>query len=141
MRSRQDSPSSLRQTITSRVDEAEGLFLRIRHFLLSAGLSSLCFQVELLARECVMNAIVHGNQKVADNPVEISILVGPKWIRLQVSDQGAGFSWQNSGKKRPTSGSCSGRGLRLCRLYADRVRFSRRGNRIALWISRKGREG
>jgi anti-sigma regulatory factor (Ser/Thr protein kinase) len=130
----------LQQRISSRLEEAESLFLRIRSFTREAGLTSLSFPIELLARECVVNAIVHGNRKLADNFVEVSLRIGRKWIRLEVSDDGSGFSWQHAGQKVFTVRSCSGRGLRLCGLYADRVRFNRRGNRIELWIRRTREE-
>ncbi|MBS1802416.1 MAG: ATP-binding protein [Acidobacteria bacterium] len=130
----------LRQTIPSRLEEAEALLLRVRTFLQAAGASSIAFPVELLARECVVNAIVHGNRRNADNSVGFSLRVGRKWVRLEVSDEGAGFPWKDTIRKRSGVRSRGGRGLHLCRLYADRVSFNQQGNRIALWIGRTRKE-
>lgn len=126
--------NSLRQTIPSRVEEAESLSLKVRSFVQGAGLSELCFAVELLARECLVNAVIHGNGNVADKLVDLSLSVGKEWIRLQVGDEGPGFDWRKHRRKRSNSTQSSGRGLQLCALFAERVRFSRSGNRIALWI-------
>jgi serine/threonine-protein kinase RsbW len=119
------------------MEEAESLCLRIRHALGSHGLAHQCFAVELLAREALANAVLHGNRQAVDKVVELRFSVGRKWIRLEVTDQGPGFrSRRELGRKRDNA-ACSGRGLELYSLYAERVQFNRRGNRITLWLSRK----
>lgn len=110
--------------------------MKIRGLLQGAGLSERCFAVELLARESLVNAVVHGNRNAADKSVSLSLCVGSKWIRLQVSDEGEGFAWRKAGQKGLDAAVSSGRGLRLCALYADRVRFNRRGNQIELLIGK-----
>jgi len=134
-------PASLCQTIPSRLEAADSLSLEVSVFLKAAGLSELCFPVELLARECLVNAVVHGNRSAADKSVDLRLFIGSKWIRLQVTDEGQGFAWRKAGQKRLDTNRSSGRGLRLCAMYADRVRFNRKGNRIALWISKTKRTG
>ena len=128
------APASLCKTIPSRLEEVESLCVEIRGMLQTAGLSALCFPVELLARESLVNAVIHGNRNAADKSVGLSVCVGRKWIRLQVTDEGQGFAWRRASQKRLDTTQCSGRGLQLYELYADRVRFNRRGNQIALWI-------
>jgi anti-anti-sigma factor len=127
-------PLSLRHTIPSRIEEAESLCLKIRAFLQAAGLAELCFPVELLARECLVNAVIHGNGKAADKSVALCLAVGKEWIRLEVCDQGPGFPWRKERQKSVETAKPSGHGLQFCALYAERVRFNRRGNQITLWI-------
>jgi anti-anti-sigma factor len=134
-------PNSFRETIPSRLDEAELLCLRIRKMLQNCGLPLLCFPVELLARECLANAIKHGNRNDADKSIVLGFSIGREWIRLQVSDEGPGFAWQKTFQKRLDTSEPTGRGLRLYALYAERVQFNRRGNQITLWISKKNRTG
>ena len=136
MTAQQRSVSSIRQTIASSFEEAERLFLGIRGFMQARDKLRLSFPVELLARECVVNAIVHGNRMDADKSVELSIRIGRTWIRLDVSDEGDGFAWRGAGRRGFTEHCSNGRGLQLFKLYADRVRFNRHGNRIAVWIRR-----
>jgi anti-sigma regulatory factor (Ser/Thr protein kinase) len=54
------------------------------------------------------------------------------WIVIRVADQGRGFE-----RVVPAPTDCglaaSGRGLGIYGLYADRVRFNDRGNRVALF--------
>jgi len=128
------NPISLRQTIPSSIEEAESLCRKIRSLLQEGGLPYLCFAVELLARECLANAVVHGNRNAADKSIDLRLDVGRKWVRLEVCDEGPGFAWREARQKTPCTTSCSGRGLQLYALYAERVQFNRSGNRIALWI-------
>jgi serine/threonine-protein kinase RsbW len=138
---REQVPASFRETIPSRLDEAELLCLRIRRMLENNDLPMLCFPVELLARECLANAIKHGNRNDAAKSIVLRFLIGREWIRLQVSDEGSGFAWQKTYQERLSTTKPSGRGLRLYELYAERVRFNRCGNQITLWISKKNRRG
>lgn len=116
------------------MEEAELLCMKIRAFLQSAELSEVSFPVELLARECLTNAVIHGNRNAADKTVVFNLAVGRKWIRLQVSDEGHGFRWRNQREERQDTTIPSGRGVPLYALYAERVRFNRSGNRVALWV-------
>jgi anti-anti-sigma factor len=138
---REQIPVSFRETIPSRLEEAELLCLRIRKTLQNHDLPLLCFPVELLARECLANAVNHGNRNDADKSIVFRFSIGREWIRLQVGDEGPGFAWRRAFQKRLGTTEPSGRGLRLYALYAERVRFNRRGNQITLWINKKNRIG
>jgi serine/threonine-protein kinase RsbW len=137
--SRQQIPASLCQKIPSRAHEAESLCLKVRELLRANGLAESCFHVELLARECLNNAVIHGNRNAADKSVVLRLLVGRQWIRLQVSDEGPGFAWRKARQQALDTAKPSGRGLQLCALNAERVRFNRSGSQITLWISKRKR--
>lgn len=109
----------------------------IRRFMLCSGAADLCFAVELLACECLNNAVVHASNSNADKPVDVTLSITKSWIRLEVQDQGSGFAWRKAYQKEPDMTGCSGRGLQICALYADRVRFNRCGNRIVLWVKKR----
>jgi serine/threonine-protein kinase RsbW len=136
------SAPSICQTISSRVAEADLLCEKVRTLLQHDDLSHLSFAVELLARECLNNAVIHGNRGDEKKSVLFRLWIEQQWIRLQVRDEGPGFAWR---KPRPAENTTatSGRGLRLCELYAGRVRFNGCGNQITLWIKRDptGKEG
>jgi serine/threonine-protein kinase RsbW len=127
---------ALSEKIPSRMADVEVLCLKIRETLTGNDLSGLCFAVELLARECLSNAVIHGNRNNGDKTIVVSLDVGPEWIRLLVRDEGSGFPWRVARRKVPDNSVPSGRGLRLYELYAQRVQFNRPGNQVTLWISR-----
>lgn len=108
--------------------------LLIRRLIRESGLPELRFAVELLARECLNNAVIHGHNSGADKSVDLTLSIVKKWVRLEVRDEGAGFAWRKECEKRPGTIECCGRGLHICALYAEHVRFNRRGNHIVLWI-------
>lgn len=134
MSSPQVAQAAFSQAVPSRLADVESLCKRIRGTLRAAGLSAVCFPVELLARESLVNAVIHGNGRAADKLVHLSLSVGRKWICVRVRDEGQGFAWRRASRKTPDPARCTGRGLQLFALYADRVRFNRKGNQIALWI-------
>jgi serine/threonine-protein kinase RsbW len=131
-----ESPPALSLTISSRMAEADSLCLKIRALIESQGLRQACFPVELLARECLSNAMIHGNQLNADKSVLVRLWIEQRWVRLQVTDQGPGFDWRKLCCSAPDDTESHGRGLRICASYAERVRFNRRGNQITLWIQK-----
>jgi stage II sporulation protein AA (anti-sigma F factor antagonist) len=130
-------PLSFSKKIPSRMTDAESLCLGIRETLQANDLSGLCFPVELLARECLANAVNHGCHNDASKSVVLRLWAGRGRIRLQISDEGPRFAWRKASRKRLDPTKAFGRGLQLCALYAERVRFNRCGNQITLWISMK----
>ena len=141
---REPKSISLSEKIPSRMAEAELLCLRIRETLQANGLSRLSFAVELLARECLSNAMIHGNRNDGDKLIDLRLDLGREWIRLEVRDQGPGFRWRKALKNPMDQSAHSGRGLHLYKLYSQRVEFNRSGNQVTLWISRMnstGKEG
>jgi serine/threonine-protein kinase RsbW len=138
--SRADNPTFW-QAIPSQLAAVEELCVTMRAMLEKAGLGGVCFAVELLARECLNNAVLHGNENDAAKFVTLRLWVGRVWVRLQVVDEGPGFRWRAPREKGLDTTATSGRGLDLYSLYASRVRFNRRGNQITLWIGKKKQAG
>jgi serine/threonine-protein kinase RsbW len=130
-----NAPQVLRRQIPSRLREVDAVCLDIRAFLVARGLVARSFNLELVARECLNNAILHGNRSASGKNVAFELVLGRLWIRLRITDQGTGFNWRKARKKPvPDAKSTSGRGLPISMMYADRVRFNRCGNRIDLWF-------
>jgi serine/threonine-protein kinase RsbW len=123
--------------IPSLMTEADSLCLEIRAVLQPNDLSKVSFPIELLARECLANAVIHGNKNDADKSIVVCMWVDPNWICLRVSDEGPGFGWRKARQSQLDTSACSGRGLQLYQMYAKRVQFNRCGNQITLWFTRK----
>lgn len=90
------------------------------------------FAVELVTREAVTNAAVHGCG--CDPAKQIRCLLRRKTGRIiiAVRDPGPGFDVASRSLRPPADEACCGRGLEIMRLYAHRVRFDRRGNTITI---------
>jgi serine/threonine-protein kinase RsbW len=125
----------------SRLKAVEPLCREIRALLQANGLAEVLFPVELSARECLNNAILHGNEGKASRRVGLELHIGRRWIRLQVTDEGRGFPWRAARSVSLQDGMAThGRGLSICLLYAHRVAFNQRGNRITLWLGKTKKE-
>jgi len=129
----------LRRDVPSRLTAVDRLCGEIRTFLHEHDLCGDAFVVELTARECLNNALEHGNRGRPNSPIQLELRVGRVWILLSVTDQGPGFKWRSS-RDVAAQESTGGRGLAICSHYAQRTAFNRRGNRITLWLSKSRKD-
>lgn len=130
------SDNDLCLSIPSRLSAIEPLCGEIRWLLETRGLGHMQFAVEILARECLNNAILHGNQGLAKSAVQFAMRIGKRTICLRVADQGPGFDWRRRQRGRlPADSAVTGRGLLVDSIYARRIAFNRQGNQVTLWIN------
>jgi len=90
------------------------------------------FAAELLLREVLTNAVVHGSHGDPHRQVRCAVHLDRWRLSIAVADDGEGFDWQHTGGLGGTELLCSGRGIRILRHYASRVRFNRKGNAVAI---------
>lgn len=96
------------------------------------------YGVELLLREALTNAVLHGSGHEPHRRVRCEVRIGPRKARLAVADDGPGFDWRAALAADTRDTATCGRGLKIYGLYADRVSFNDAGNRIVLerWLGR-----
>lgn len=121
---RGDGPAAL-----SAVEE---FCLQFRHWV-TCGLMPDTFGAELLLREAMTNAVVHGCKSDASKRVSCVVRVHSDRFLIVVRDSGAGFDWRVRGVPHANDDACSGRGLEIYQCFASRVRFNRQGNTIFLF--------
>lgn len=132
----QDGDRELCLTIPSRVSAIDPVCEQIRGLLARRHLEAMEFAVEILARECLNNAILHGNRGVAGARVNFGMRIGRRLICLRVTDEGPGYNWRRVSRHGlPADTAVEGRGLMVASLYARRIAFNRRGNQVTLWIN------
>jgi serine/threonine-protein kinase RsbW len=135
------SKISLHREVGSNLAEAETICRDIRSLLEDHGLvATVRFSVELAARECLNNAIIHGNRFDAGKRVALDLRIKRKWIYLQIIDEGAGFNWKRRRVAPPDGTALSGRGLSISAAYAHRITFNRRGNQVTLRLKKSAEE-
>ena len=123
-----DAPSSL--------SSAEGMCLRLRHFLRRSNHSGIVFAAELALRECLNNAIHHGNRHESNRRIRLWVMARRVGVSLKVADNGSGFNWKKfKDRSAPSSSTPSGRGLVIIGAYAKKVSFNRKGNLITVDIA------
>jgi serine/threonine-protein kinase RsbW len=123
------------RTISAAYDPIEAVAKELRQGLEGSCPRSDSFAAELLFREALTNAAVHGCQLDPRKSIKIAVRVYPNRIVLACVDSGGGFNWREAGEVDFTAnGECAegGRGLTLYRAYAARLRFNATGNGVVL---------
>jgi len=90
------------------------------------------FAAELLLREALTNAVIHGSGANPAMPVHCAIRMRDRKLIIAVADCGPGFDWRGRYGWTADIASCSGRGLEIFRKFATRVRFNARGNAVTI---------
>lgn len=90
--------------------------------------------LNLVLREALLNAIIHGNKEAPEKMVSVLIHTDERRAYVQIEDEGEGFdtSLMVDDFKWIPGESSHGRGLLLIRQYVDRMGFNSKGNRISL---------
>jgi serine/threonine-protein kinase RsbW len=92
------------------------------------------FAIHLAAEEALVNAVVHGNQLDPAKTVQVECHVSPSLVRLEVTDEGAGFDPASVPdctleERREAPG---GRGVMLMRSFMTRIEYNAKGNSVIL---------
>jgi anti-sigma regulatory factor (Ser/Thr protein kinase) len=91
-----------------------------------------CFAAELLVREALTNAIVHGCHADPGKQVRCFVRANSRRLLIAVEDDGEGFDWRAAWCNSAAFPDTSGRGIEILRTYASRVRYSARGNLVTI---------
>ena len=82
-------------------------------------------KIWMSVRECMVNAVVHGNRYSANKKVHVSVYLYPEALSISIADEGEGF--QLSDLPDPLAEENllrhSGRGVFLIRAFMDDVQF------------------
>ena len=95
-------------------------------------------ELTLGLHEALVNAVCHGNNADPSKCLRVRRIESAFWLIWQVQDEGAGFAFQRSPSQLAMDhGATAGRGLLLLHQCFDDVRWSARGNRVQLAITRR----
>ena len=119
--------------IMADLDQVNQICLEMAGWMEELGIKEHIFPVQILAREALNNAVIHGNNKDQYKKISCNLSLDSDDIRIKVSDEGTGFNWRKVIESGPTPTSNeSGRGLWMYHLYADIIRFNAIGNQVEL---------
>lgn len=93
------------------------------------------FQVQLLLREALTNAVKHGCGMNPDKIIKSRLEITENEFIIKVMDPGPGFNWktrESSGFHEGSLNAESGRGLVILEKYADEYNFNEKGNEIII---------
>ncbi len=122
----------LRRTVAADLSAVDELCAQVRRLMTENDLGAHAFAIQLLLHEALANAVVHGSEGMAEGRVRCEFRAGRRWIVIEVADDGPGFDWRRASAAPPEGAATNGRGLPIYALFADRVEFNERGNRVVL---------
>jgi len=91
-----------------------------------------CFAAELLLREALNNAVLHGCRADPGQQVRCLLRLRERRLLIAVEHDGDGFDWRAARAGAAALSDCSGRGIEILRKYASHVRYNERGNAVAI---------
>lgn len=110
-------------------------------FVTAQNATGSLFDVKLLLREALLNAVLHGSQSDPSCRVTLETRASEGRLTLVVTDQGPGFDWRSGLSNMAPPEATSGRGLTILTLYADDVRYNAAGNTVTLTKAVPGLHG
>ena len=110
----------------------EEFFLELRQRSRQGMDQENCFAAELLVREALTNAVVHGCGADGRRQVRCVLRLKRGRLLVVVEDDGKGFNWHMARRHQASLPDCSGRGMEILDRYANRVRYSDRGNAVMI---------
>ncbi len=126
------SQGGLRGKIPATLARIDVLCDDIKAWLALRGLAHEQFGVMLLAREALVNAVVHGTSPDLGQTIDVQLdLVGDHLV-LSVEDPGPGFGWRNVVGRVAAPYEDHGRGMTVFQSYASEVHYNDKGNKITL---------
>lgn len=114
--------------------EVEAACDAIKVLLSENQLQDRQFAIELVARELLNNAILHGSRQDRNKRVTMCLGIGRRWIQLSIADQGGGFDWHKVRRKIPDASAESGRGMAIATNYGQRLRIAAGGRRVDVFF-------
>ena len=122
----------IRINFPANVENLDRLCVELRETLGSWRTEAELFACDLLLREVMLNAIMHGRPEASDSMVRCKISFCSDGLQITVQDEGCGFD-RNVWLTRPYDpDKDSGRGLMIIRRYADRFRYNYSGNCLSV---------
>jgi len=122
----------MRKALPATLQAAEEFFIDFQRRSQALLDRSNCFAAELLVREALTNAVVHGCHTDPSKQVRCSLRLKAGRLLIAVEDDGDGFDWRAAWDKLANLSDCSGRGIEILRKYASRVRYNDRGNAVTI---------
>lgn len=122
----------IRRAIPASLEAIDAISLGLRQALGDSCSRTDIFASELLCREALANAVMHGSALDQTRMVAFTARLRPHSVTMDVTDQGPGFDWRKKAAHSPGDCDTCGRGLAIYERYASRIRFNQRGNRVTI---------
>lgn len=122
----------MRVALPATLEAVEKFFVEFRRRSEEMANRANCFAAELLVREALTNAVVHGSHGDPSKQVRCAMRLKKGRLLIAVEDEGVGFDWRAARSNPAALSDCSGRGIAILHRYADHIRYNDRGNALTI---------
>ncbi len=123
---------AMRTALPASLQAIEEFFVEFRRQQSALPHGGSWFTAELLVREALTNAVLHGCHADPRRLVRCVLRLKGRRLLIAVEDDGDGFDWRAAWSHPAALTDCSGRGIGILRKYANHVRYNDRGNVVAI---------
>ena len=127
--------------ISAELEHIDKIEHTTRNFLALNVTSELLFNILLLMREAVNNAIYHGSELDKTRTVRYALRFKKNSIIMEIEDEGNGFDWYTLINTSTHSDAVHGRGLAIMSKFSDEMKYNDKGTLLTLTISMGGEQG
>lgn len=128
------APGSLTATFSAGLENVERFCAEVRLMMDELGLGAHHFAVQLLLREALNNAVIHGCRKDQNKIVETTLRITDNTLTLEIADPGEGFKWQEQLTRASDDRADSGRGFGIFRAYATEFTYNEKGTSLFITL-------
>ena len=117
----------------ARLKNIEAACARADRYLQQQGIRAERFDILLLLREMLNNAVIHGSCGNAEGIIRVKLQAEADELCMEIQDQGPGFDWKSRlAADEVDPAATSGRGLSIAKRYADTLTYNPQGNIVRL---------
>ncbi|MGD9503692.1 MAG: ATP-binding protein [Syntrophobacteraceae bacterium] len=128
-------PDHFKSSFSATLENVDKAVDEIKTFLKERSMDEHVFDVVLLAREGLTNAVRHGCRVDGSKQVHYGLRLQEGSLILEIEDEGEGFDWRSLAccldKVHDSRDDC-GRGLAIMHSYSTDMRYNERGNALIL---------
>ena len=124
--------NNLEITFTPVLENIDKAAEETKSFLIDLDKKQHAFNVVLVIREGLINAVMHGNKCDKNKKVIYSIKYNKPDLLIKIEDQGSGFDWKECMVRKNDSTKDCGRGLVIMQKYAISAQYNDIGNKLLL---------
>ncbi len=105
-----------------------------KNFLALNVTSEILFNILLLMREALNNAVYHGCELDKTKTVRYALKLKGHSIIMKIEDEGSGFDWYHMIDSGTHSDSAHGRGLAIMKKFSNEMKYNDEGSSLTLTI-------
>lgn len=136
----QQTQSSFKCRFPARVSCVEEMLSRIAAFLAGKCSEQTFFNLSLVLREALNNAVFHGAEQDSSFFVSCRATLSQERISFEVLSPGPGFNWKKRLKNNPAgSTEQGGWGMFIISRYSDGFEYNESGNKLKFWVNLPGK--